>query len=231
MLRISLRPFGGRGAEIVEFVIRIRIPSWLEKLAVLPLLWYRKLRYGYTFRRIPISQGKFAIVDPDDYERISRHKWYACRRNRTYYAIRGQWSPALKKRLTISMHREIIDVPDDLFVDHINHNGWDNRKANLRPATAAENAQNARYPKINTTSKYRGVWYNKKKKRWRAVIGINNTRKVIGSFRNEIDAAIAYDRAAKKYHKEFAVLNFQNENLTTNLPCEITALPISRGEH
>jgi hypothetical protein len=109
------------------------------------------------------------------------------------------------------MHREIIDVPDDLFVDHINHNGWDNRKANLRPATAAENAQNARYPKINTTSKYRGVWYNKKKKRWRAVIGINNTRKVIGSFRNEIDAAMAYDKAAKKYFRQFAILNLPND--------------------
>ena len=189
------------------------------------MLWYRKLRYGYTFRRIPLSQGKYAIVDPDDYERISRHKWYACRRNRTYYAIRGQWSPLLKKRLTISMHREIIDVPDDLFVDHINHNGWDNRKANLRPATAAENAQNARYPKINTTSKYRGVWYNKKKKRWRAVIGVNNTRKVIGSFRNEIDAGKAYDKAARLYYREFAILNFPNENLTTKACPELAFSP------
>jgi hypothetical protein len=199
------------GATITEFVIKIRIPSWLERPAVLPLLWYRKLRYGYTFRLIPLSQGKYAIVDPDDYERISRHKWYTCRRNRTYYAIRGQWSPILKKRLNISMHREIIDVPEGLVADHINHNGWDNRKANLRPATPAENAQNARYPKINTTSKYRGVWYNKKKKRWRAVIGINNTRKVIGNFRDEIDAAKAYDKAAKHFYREFAILNFPDD--------------------
>jgi len=93
-------------------------------------------------------------------------------------------------------------------VDHINHNGSDNRKANLRPATPAENARYARYPKINTSSKYRGVWYNKKKKRWRAVIGINNTRKVIGNFRDEIDAAKAYDQAAKHFYREFAILNF-----------------------
>jgi hypothetical protein len=198
--------------KIVEFVIKIRIPSWLEKPAVLPVLWYRKLRYGYTFRRIPLSQGKYAIVDPEDYDRLSRHKWYTCNRDHTYYAIRGQWSPKLKKRLTIAMHREVIDVPDDLYVDHINHHGWDNRKANLRPATAADNARNARYPKINTTSKYRGVWYNKKKKRWRAVIGLNNTRKVIGNFRDEIDAAKAYDKAAKKYYGEFAILNFPNES-------------------
>lgn len=151
-------------------------------------------------------------MDPDDYERIRKHKWYVSNRGRTYYAIRGQWSPTLKKRLTIAMHREIIDLPDDLYVDHINHHGWDNRKANLRPATAAENARYARYPKINTTSKYRGVWYNKKKKRWRAAININSTRKIIGSFRNEIDAAKAYDKAAKLYYGEFAILNFPNES-------------------
>jgi len=210
VLRISLRPLGGMGGgTIVEFVIRIRIPGWLEKPAVQPVLWYRRLRYGYPFRRIPLSQGRYAIVDPDDHERLSKYKWYACKRDRTYYAIRGQWSPILKKRLTIAMHREVIDVPEGLFVDHINHNGSDNRKANLRPATPADNSRNARYPKINTTSKYRGVWYNKKKKRWRAVIGINNTRKVIGNFRDEIDAARAYDKAAKKYHGDFASLNFE----------------------
>lgn len=204
------------GGKIAEYVIKIRIPVWLDYLAVLPLLLYRKLRYGYAFRRIGLSQGKYAIVDPKDHERISKHKWYTCNRDRTYYAIRGQWSPILKKRLTIAMHREIIDVPDDLYVDHINHHGWDNRKANLRPATAADNARNARYPKINTTSKYRGVWYNKKKKRWRAVIGINNTRKIIGNFRNEIDAAKAYDKAAKKYYKEFAILNFPDESSSSS---------------
>ena len=198
--------------KIAEYIIKIRIPRWLDYLAVLPVLLYRKLRYGYVFRRIPLSRGKYAIVDPDDYERIRKYKWYVCPSDRTYYAIRGQWSPRLRKRLTIAMHREVIDVPDDLYVDHINHHGWDNRKANLRPATAADNARNSRYPKINTTSKYRGVWYNKKKKRWRAVIGLNNTRKIIGNFRDEIDAAKAYDRAAKKHYGQFAILNFPNES-------------------
>ncbi len=109
------------------------------------------------------------------------------------------------------MHREVLHVAEGLFVDHINHHGWDNRKANLRPATPADNARNALYPKINTTSKYRGVWYNKKKKRWRAVIGINYKRKIIGKYHDEIAAAKAYDQAAKKYHKEFAILNFPEE--------------------
>ncbi len=107
------------------------------------------------------------------------------------------------------MHREIIDVPEGWFVDHINHNGLDNRKANVRPATPADNARNARYPRRNTSSKYRGLWYNKKKKRWRAQITLNNKKKQIGYFKNEIDAAKAYDKAAKKYFGDFAILNFE----------------------
>jgi hypothetical protein len=178
---------------------------------VLPVLWYRRLRYGYTFRRIPLSQGKYAIVDPDDHDRLSRHKWYASPGHHTYYAVRGQWSPILKKRLNIAMHREVIDVPDDLFVDHINHNGWDNRKANLRPATAADNARNARHPRINTTSKYRGIWYNKRKKRWRAGISLKGKTIHLGYFRKEIDAAKAYDKTAKKHYGQFAILNFPGD--------------------
>lgn len=212
MLRISIRPLGAEGKDIVEIVIRI--PTWLEAPVALPLLWYRRLRYGYPFRRIVLSKGKYALVDPDDYDRLSRQKWHVSKRSNTCYAIRGQWSPVLKRRLTISMHREIIEIPEGLYIDHINHNGLDNRKASLRPATPAQNARNARYPKINTSSKYRGVWYNKQKKRWRAVIGINNTRKVIGNFREEIDAAKAYDEAAKTHYGEFAVLNFPESRMS-----------------
>ena len=176
------------------------------------MLLYRRLRCGYEYRRIPLTQGEYAIVDPDDYERLRKYKWNVCKRSNTSYAVRHKWLPEKKRYTTVSMHREIIDVPEGLFVDHINHRGLDNRKANLRPATPAQNTQYARYPKKkNATSKYRGVWYNKKTKRWRAVIGINNTRKVIGNFRNELDAAKAYDAAAKKYYKEFAILNFPNE--------------------
>jgi hypothetical protein len=202
--------------KIVELVIKIRIPGWLERPAVLPVLWYRKLRYGYAFRRIALSQGKFAIVDPEDHDRLSRHKWHTCNRNRTYYAIRGQWSPKLKKRLTIAMHREVIDVPDDLYADHINHNGWDNRKANLRPATAADNARNARYPKRSTSAKYRGVWFNKGRKRWRAAIRLNGKPIHLGYFRDEIDAGKAYDKAAKKHYGQFAILNFPNESSSSS---------------
>jgi len=81
---------------------------------VIPLLWYRRLRYGYPFRRIRLSQGKYAIVDPDDYPRLSRYKWYTAKGSHSFYAMRGQWSGKLKKRLTIMMHREILNVPEGM---------------------------------------------------------------------------------------------------------------------
>lgn len=183
------------------------IPDWLEKLLVLPVLWYRWLRYGYPFRRIPLTQGKYAIVDPDDYERLTRHKWHVIRGANTYYA--GRNSRIGKKRFSIKMHRQIINPPDHLLVDHINRYGFDNRKANLRPATRAQNTLNRPFIKTKTSSsKYRGVSWSKSQKKWHAHLGLNGKCKFIGYFQNEIDAAKAYDNAARKYHKDFAVTNF-----------------------
>ena len=68
--------------------------------------------------------------------------------------------------------------------------------------------RNARHPKINTSSKYRGDWYNKQKKKWRATIVVNLKTKQLGYFYGEIEAAKAYDNAARKYHREFAMPNF-----------------------
>jgi hypothetical protein len=176
------------------------------------VLLYRRIRFGYAFRRIALSQGKFAIIDPDDYERLSKHKWYAAKGGNTFYVTRGKWSGKLKKRLNIMMHREIIDVPDGMFIDHINHNGLNNRKANLRIATPADNTRNTRRHKKNTSSKYRGVWYSKDSHKWRVTIDVNRKSKHIGYFHNEIDAAKAYDEAAKKYYREFAILNFSEKS-------------------
>lgn len=108
------------------------------------------------------------------------------------------------------MHREIIKVDDGKFVDHINHNGLDNRKANLRPATQTENNRNRRKARRKKFgSKYKGICWNKNEKRWTARIMYNRKSKYIGIFDDEIVAAKAYDRAAKKHHGEFAALNFE----------------------
>jgi len=172
-------------------------------------LFYRKLRYGYPFRRIPLTQGKYAIVDPEDYERLSKHKWHANKGGATFYAAR--WAPRKRgKNLTlIYMHRQVLNNPDSDFIDHINHNGRDNRKANLRPATRAQNNYNRKKYDNNSYSKYKGVSFKQKKQIWTAQIGLNNKMMFLGYFKKEIDAAKAYDAAARKYHKEFAVTNFK----------------------
>ena len=170
------------------------------------MLLYRRLRYGYAFRRIPLTQGKHAIVDPDDYERLSRYNWYVRKTPQTFYAKR---STLTRKTITpIYMHRCVIKVPAGMVADHINHNGLDNRKAKLRPVTRAQN--NRHKKKINTKcrSMYKGIYYDRRDGVWYARITCNGKAIYLGSFKDEIEAAKAYDRAAKKYHGEFAGLNF-----------------------
>ena len=171
-------------------------------------LLYRKVRYGYAFRRIALTQGKYAIVDPDDFERLNKHKWFAIKNANTFYARRTK--RAGKKYVSIMMHRQILHSPDHLVVDHINHNGLDNRKANLRLATRSQNNFNRLIIKRKgSSSKYKGVSWNKDSKKWLARIHVNGRYEFLGSFKDEIQAAKAYDKAAKKYHGEFASLNFK----------------------
>jgi len=188
----------------------IKIPSWLEKPAVFAALLYRRIRYGYPFRRIPLTQNKYAIVDPDDYPRLSEHKWYAAKGHNTFYAVCGKWSKIQRKRVEIRMHRFIMNPPAHLYIDHINHNGLDNRKANLRLATHAQSVRNRKKFAKPATSRYKGISWHSSTQKWCACIQTNNTKIHLGSFKNEIEAAKAYDQAAKKYHKEFAALNFDS---------------------
>ncbi len=109
------------------------------------MLLYRRLRYGYAFRKIPLTKVKYAIVDPDDYYRLSEYKWYVsggCY-NR-FYAVCKKPNRNGKRPKLISMHREVANTPDGLVCDHINGRTLDNRKANLRSATRLQNSWNLR---------------------------------------------------------------------------------------
>ena len=153
-------------------------------------------------KTIPLSQGKCAIVDDEDYAKLIEHKWYANKMGGIWYAMRACNG---KK---IYMHREIMGLYcyNKDMIDHINHNGLDNRKINLRVCTCSQNHRN-RIP-TKKTSKYKGVHWNKQKKRWRVFIYVSNKHVLLGQFKDEIIAAKTYDRAAKKYYKEFAYTNF-----------------------
>jgi len=164
------------------------------------IIWVEvlRLRYGYPFRRIPLTKGKFAIVDPDDYEMLSKYKWHVTKNGNTFYAKRN--APTRKDTTPIYMHRLIIKVPPGLVVDHINHNGLDNRKANVRPATRAQNNRHSQKRK-NTRSKYKGVnWYSREK-RFVVKITTDDNTVTLGYFQDEFQAAKAYDHAAKNTTK------------------------------
>lgn len=91
-------------------------------------------------------------------------------------------------------------------IDHINNNGLDNRKKNLRFATHSQNLANARIRKRQASS-YRGVYYSKEKKKWRVLIGIDYSIKFVGYFKTQEEAALAYNKKAKEIFGEFACLN------------------------
>jgi len=155
-----------------------------------------------------MAQPKYAKVDPVDYKRLRGYEWFATKKgSNSFYARRHSAGSKGKEKL-IYLHHEVIKVPERMVVDHINHDGMDNRRANLRAATHSQNMCHRRKRSGATQSKYKGIYWKKKNRKWQALITFEKKRIYLGHFRNEIDAAKAYDRAARKYHGEFACLNF-----------------------
>lgn len=156
--------------------------------------------------QIALTKGLFALVDPADYEWLSRFRWHAtCSRGRYYAAtvVNGK---------SISMHRMIMNPPPGMQVDHKNRNGLDNHRINLRLATPEENRFNSRPRRKTgsrpTSSQYLGV--SRHRDKWKAKIKHRGKEHLIGLFTDEIEAALARDAKALELHGEFAYLNFPN---------------------
>jgi len=151
----------------------------------------------YNHQNKIVAYTKF---DKEDLEKIRHFKWY--------YFIFKYVARGYKNKIFL-MHREIIDVPKMMQIDHINGDGLDNRKNNLRIATHGQNMMNKNKPKPKS-SIYKGVFSNKLKNKWYSQIAFNYKSYHIGSFDNERHAAMAYDIWAKELFGEFAFLNFKS---------------------
>lgn len=195
--------------------LTIGIPVWLDRLFVWPVLLYRLWKFGYTFRKIYLSEGKFTIVDPDKYYSLNTYKWLVYGNGNNLYAVRNNLIAPYETR-PVYMHRVIMNPPPGLLVDHKNNDSLDNLRQNLRFATPSQNMQNRRKKK-NTTSQYRNVWRLKNGK-FESQLYHQGKKIWLGWFDSEIEAARAYDRAAIKFRGEFARLNFPREDYIDEFP-------------
>ena len=153
------------------------------------------------------AAGRVALVDDDDYELVSGYRWRVWERRRgPNGAIWGPYAVASvssRRGGCIQMHQLITGWP---MTDHRNGNGLDNQRSNLRPATVAQNTQNAR-PQAGSSSRYKGVTWHKKLSKWQAEIKVGGKHRYLGVFVSEEDAALAYNVAALEAYGEYAYLN------------------------
>lgn len=152
-------------------------------------------------KEIKLTKGMVALVDDEDFERVSEFKWFPKTSKRSYYAM-ANYRLGKNKRTTLHLHRFIMNNPKGLQVDHINHDGLDNRKENLRACSKKDNIRN-QVIRSNNKSGFKGVFFHSQNKNWIAKI----RNKHIGVFQDKVSAAHAYNIEASKLFGNFAYLN------------------------
>lgn len=153
-------------------------------------------------KEIPLTQGRVALVDDEDYEELNKYKWFLISTPRNCYAARRE------RVHIVYMHRQLLGVTDSLEVDHIDHDGLNNQRNNIRLCTTRQNNHNSR-AKSTSTSQYKGVTWYKAYSKWKATIRYGKEHLFLGYFQQEEDAARAYDQMARRLHGEFAYTNFE----------------------
>jgi len=148
------------------------------------------------------SKGEEFCFDKEDFHKVSKYTWALLQTKIGPYVITND----NKTRKRILLHRLIMNPPDGMIVDHINHNGVDNRKSELRICTNSENLANQKLRNVNSSG-YKGVSWDKKSKKWKVYIRVDSKRIHLGFFSNIKEAARKYNEAAVFYFGEFALTN------------------------
>ena len=160
----------------------------------------REVRIEGNIAYVTLTKGYEAVIDIADLDIVGNHNWCVTTGTQTMYAMRTDISGPRPK--TVFMHRSIMNEPVGLDVDHVDCDGLNNKRENLRVATRTQNLQNQRLKNENTSG-YKGVSWDKKRKKWRAQIRINKKSKCLGRHRTAKEAHAAYCAASKKFHAEF----------------------------
>lgn len=154
-------------------------------------------------KKIPLTQGQFALIDDADFKAVNQFKWCAANTRGKFYAVRTEFTP---KRKTLYLHQFLTSRK--FRIDHRDGNGLNNQRHNLRPATIKQNGRGFRRKNSGASSKFRGVSWFEAKQKWEAAIRVSGRKIYLGRFKVEEDAARAYDAAARRYFGDFASPNF-----------------------
>jgi hypothetical protein len=196
-------------------------PGQLHDVPGVPCPNYRPkpvLPGGDDVRLIPLGDGFYAYVDAPDYEWLSRYTWH----------MENGYPSRREKGKRIYMHRQIMQAPRNMVVDHIDGNRTNASRFNLRVCTPGENHRNQR-KQAGSRSRFKGVFYDKRLGKWFARCGVRGQVYWLGYFDEEIEAARAYDRKALEVFGEFAHLNFPEARPPRHRPGDALSRPNTQG--
>lgn len=160
--------------------------------------------------QLQLTKGKIALIDDADLPLVNRWKWGYVPRSNGVGGYVARWESGGSSRTTIYLHRQLMNAQPCQQVDHINGDGLDNRRSNLRLCSQSQNFANRRILPQRSLP-YRGVYYDKRRSNYFAAIKVNGKSYRLGTFTNPKDAALAYDKAAQSHFGDFASLNFPKE--------------------
>jgi hypothetical protein len=152
---------------------------------------------------IPLSNGQFATIDAVDVPLVEGYNWTAAVRKHTTYVERNSVTGGVRK--IVLLHRVIAGTPDGMFTDHINGDGLDNRRCNLRVVDKVQNGRNQKVTERNTSG-FKGVTWDSQRGKWRSQIVVDHKQRYLGLYLNPEDAHAAYAKASAELHGEFGRL-------------------------